>query len=79
MSKIFNPLFINRGKKPSRFRISLSSPAASPLVSESALFNEVVGTCPKCETQMSTSTIANNDQVFFCTKCRVALPRPNSI
>jgi hypothetical protein len=47
-------------------------------VSESALYNEQVGICPKCGMQMTTSVIANNDSVFYCPKDRVALPLPNS-
>ncbi len=53
--------------------------AAGPQISTSAFYNQQVGICPKCGTGMTTSKIQNGDTVFFCTKDRVALPRPDQL
>lgn len=83
--KIFNPL--NHIKKDFTIKeVTAADLTVVPfgkkevdeaMVSQSAFFNEVVGVCPKCQGKMTTSTIANNDTVFFCTKDRVVLPCPD--
>jgi hypothetical protein len=50
-------------------------PASDRLESTSALFNEVVGTCPKCKEPFGSGFV-NNVAVYYCDKCRVSHPIP---
>lgn len=43
------------------------------LVSTSSLINDIQGVCPKCKTPFG-SAIANEDNVYYCEKCRVCQP-----
>lgn len=72
--RIFNPL---DHLKPAALPQEVT--ASDNQESTSAFYNEVVGTCPKCQQPMITSTIANGDTMFFCTRDRVVLPRPDSM
>ncbi len=63
---IFNPLTALSSTTGEEHEVSLSS-----------LHNSDIGCCPKCKSTMGTAVIANQDTVFYCPKCRVALPRPN--
>ncbi len=46
--------------------------------SQSALYNEKVGVCPKCGQPMSKAFIAHPaDEVFYCDGCRVSSPLPD--
>jgi hypothetical protein len=85
--KIFNPLNHIQVNAPSVKSVTSSDLEIKPfgkeeidtaMISQSAFFNDIIGVCPKCQNPMATSIIANNDTVFFCTKDRVVLPRPDS-
>ena len=43
----------------------------------SAMALDIEGQCPKCQRGMSFG-IANKEQVYYCERCRVALPLSNT-
>lgn len=72
--KIFNPLRA-RAQASAHDNVATSGDAQ---VATAAIYNEIVGECPKCHTKMTTAVIANSDSVYFCAKCRVATPLQDS-
>lgn len=58
--------------------LSSESNESPKLSSTSAVFHNAPGICPKCSGQMIV-TGSHMDKLFFCTKCRVALPMPNDL
>jgi predicted nucleic acid-binding Zn ribbon protein len=49
--------------------------AASEFESTSALINDTMGMCPKCQ-QPFGNALVDNVQVFYCEPCRVSQPLP---
>ena len=43
-----------------------------------SMVNTEFGKCPKCQKSMSSALITNNEPVYYCESCRVALPMPNA-
>lgn len=50
-----------------------SADEAMEATAAGALALDVEGQCPKCGKQMGTA-VANGEQVYYCTDCRVCLP-----
>lgn len=44
-------------------------------ISTSSMMNDVVGVCPKCKSPFGTGII-NDENVYYCDKCRVSHPLP---
>lgn len=74
---IFNPLNALLDQQSSES--AAGEEKQSREVSQSAVYNERAGICPKCQQQMGTAKIANQDSVYFCEKCRVSNPIPDSV
>ena len=74
---IFNPLFSQK-ETPKANVATASGASGKGHMSTSAIFNEKIGVCPKCQGNMITGTIANNDTVYFCPGCRVSEPLADS-
>lgn len=53
---------------------SSCSQTSSSLESTSGMCNTVHGQCPKCKGQMTKASILGNEQVHYCTQCRVSSP-----
>jgi hypothetical protein len=71
---IFNPLSQESGKTETGYGDGISQSSDKKQTATAAIYNEVVGTCPKCGQAMATAQIANGDTVFFCHKDRVSTP-----
>lgn len=71
MSGIFNPL--------KQAPAAANTGPAATMKSESAIYNERVGVCPKCNKPMGQAVIENGDTVFYCEADRVSAPMPNAI
>jgi hypothetical protein len=70
--KIENPLYVNR---------KTTSDSKEKNVATARIDNALPGVCPKCQTTMATSQLGQcmgNQEVFFCTTCRVASPIPTT-
>jgi hypothetical protein len=70
---VLNPLYAKATARPD------GDGATTKNVATARIENTVAGTCPKCQTGMSKQKLGQsmgNQEVFFCTTCRVAEPIP---
>jgi predicted nucleic acid-binding Zn ribbon protein len=70
-TKIINLLNINKAKTPIAPIINIQNESTS-------VVNVQYGICPKCNKSMSSATIVNDESVYYCESCRVAIPKPNA-